>query len=802
MPCPHPQRLVLKRALWQPPRVVEQPDGSVVAVRLVCFPATLVHLLTPSSCQRLLNNNLLGTLPDLSTVLSAMLVRFASIPAASGFPLFRIDANRFEGPFPTWLLDVLSAGPATQPNATFVQVVPGISFVGNLFTGPTPHALITYVPWWKLHSPFESLASTTATVCPAGSYQNGVSASPGIGSVYFPTPICLPCLPGYYAPFPGVSSCTVSPVNTFASGSGNTNYSTCPSVSTSPLGSSSAAACVCPSGSSKNGGVDGGGVDEFSCSLCPAGTAYDAETLNCVACGVGSFAPFPASTACQPVDPGFYATPLGGPFTGQSQCTAGQYLNATAWLCMPCPAASFAPTPGALGACQPVPAGSHASEDATSYVFCTAGGYLDGSACQPCAPGSSSSDAAVACAANPPGQAAVFTVSSVLILAGVSAAGWNATLVADVAAAVAAVLRVNLSAVAVNGDAVASSAHRRRRALLLSAAALPFTVASWSGAAAAALQAPTFGGALLGALSSSLPLLSAVAVAPPTTAVSFTSACGDGEVVQNSTTMACTTCAANTFAAAGAASCAPCAPGWASMPGASACSPCVPGTFFDFTQGACRPCGVGLFAPLMGATACQVLPAGTIASFSGGAAPPVPVGYTVCPAGSFASVSAQACLRCAPGTVAPQSSAACSICTAGTYANSSSCLPCPLGASSPALSMHAADCTCASDGSHPPAGGTCPSAVSPPSQLGPVLGGVLGGVALLAAGATLLVLRAMRRRAAAAAAAAGWKAFVATEGEIVMGRKLGCVAGGGTSTVALTRCPRPPNPTSQGGRLW
>lgn len=90
---------------------------------------------------------------------------------------------------------------------------------------------------------------------------------------------------------------------------------------------------------------------------------------------------------------------------------------------------------------------------------------------------------------------------------------------------------------------------------------------------------------------------------------------------------------------------------------------------------------------------------------------------------------------------------------------------------------------CAFDGARPGASGACATAPSSSaalalskSQVGGIVGGVLGSFALLCVGGCFAARAVLRRRAAAA----GWRAFVASADEVVMGERLGS---GGCATI-------------------
>lgn len=108
------------------------------------------------------------------------------------------------------------------------------------------------------------------------------------------------------------------------------------------------------------------------------------------------------------------------------------------------------------------------------------------------------------------------------------------------------------------------------------------------------------------------------------------------------------------------------------------------------------------------------------------------------------------------------------------YASKSVCAPCPSGSTSPALSDGLVACTCP-DGTHPSLAG-CAAPLAPVVVGGSglpaaTLGGALGGAALLMIAVGMLARRELVRRHAQAHP--GWRAVVATAGEVNLGALLG-----------------------------
>jgi len=270
--------------------------------------------------------------------------------------------------------------------------------------------------------------NTSATLCAAGSFtstsgQASCTAAPAGSYATGPgaTSSTL-CALGSYSSTTGNSSCTTSPANFYVSTTGATSPTACPVSTTSPAGSTSAAACVpvgnpCLAGTWWNGSVcvnasaghyvpvDGAtsetacaagtyqpSTGQSSCISAPAGS-FAAGTGNTSAtlCAAGSITGSSGMAACTLAPAGSFAAGTGNTFftlcaagsftstTGQASCTlapAGSFAfntgNTSATLCA---AGSFTSSAG-QNLCTLAPAGSHATGTGnTSAALCAAGSF-------------------------------------------------------------------------------------------------------------------------------------------------------------------------------------------------------------------------------------------------------------------------------------------------------------------------------------------------------------------------------------------------------------------------------------------
>eukprot|EP00802_Teleaulax_amphioxeia_P008420 Tamp_08429.p1 GENE.Tamp_08429~~Tamp_08429.p1 ORF type:complete len:461 (+),score=18.65 Tamp_08429:454-1836(+) len=197
--------------------------------------------------------------------------------------------------------------------------------------------------------------------------------------------------------------------------------------------------------------------------------------------------------------------------------------------------------------------------------------------------------------------------------------------------------------------------------------------------------------------------------------LSLCSSCQPGTFSSSPGATACELCPANTFAAAGSGNCSAC-PMAASSPAGSASAGdclCDPGTFAQ--SGNCSECAAGRYSDRMGATVCSNCAPGTYQSEAGStsctACPGLPHASSpvesdaasdcICNAGYAGQADVAQCTACLPGKYKDAvGNSGCADCPANTYSeavaadDSSTCLACQSGASSPEGSDKRSMCVC------------------------------------------------------------------------------------------------------------
>jgi Scavenger receptor cysteine-rich domain/Tyrosine-protein kinase ephrin type A/B receptor-like len=192
---------------------------------------------------------------------------------------------------------------------------------------------------------YSLVASSVCYSCGTGSYSASASSTcidcvAGRYSVTFEAPSvahCLPCNPGRYASYSGLSHC-----------------GSCSAGWYSPAAST-------------------------TCTRCAAGRySPEPEAGTCIACSKGTYARFPAAVGCV-------------------NCSRGTYAEVTgSTLCVNCPAGRALAIPGATssGMCQSCAPGTYAQFAASSYcASCERGKYVETTAsasCVSCPPGRAS----------------------------------------------------------------------------------------------------------------------------------------------------------------------------------------------------------------------------------------------------------------------------------------------------------------------------------------------------------------------------------------------------------------------------
>ena len=187
--------------------------------------------------------------------------------------------------FPTTGAGILSIGAVNSLPTTFVTLVDRISLnsycAPGTFPDPTVVSCTPCAEGSVLASPVSSAGVVTScSLCPPGTFASGTGNK-----------VCTPCAAGTYAPNAGSGSC-----------------SACSGASSAAGAAMCAAAC--PAGTYS--GADG------SCIACPAGTfsatAGAATIASCVACASASTFSPPGAAACAATCPvGYYAAPPSSP---------------------------------------------------------------------------------------------------------------------------------------------------------------------------------------------------------------------------------------------------------------------------------------------------------------------------------------------------------------------------------------------------------------------------------------------------------------------------------------------------------
>jgi len=457
----------------------------------------------------------------------------------------------------------------------------------------------------------------TCITCGAGTY------STGLGQTSAST--CKACPAGQYQDDEGQATCKACGTNTYSAG-GASGCSACQAGSSS---AGSAAFCTCNAGYYS---VTGGSTTE-PCTQCPANSTSSAGSTKC-ACTAGHYSEdgFAGVDGC-PVCPANTYSEFDG--SGSTRCvpcadgytTEGETGKSRADQCKACPRGNYRSS--AMAACELCPKNTYSSiVGSGSCAPCPAGTHVDalGSqsifACQLCPPGSASTG----------GQdCAVCPVNTM----------------------------ANLGTSSGSTACVACPNNTDTRGFSNSTQCLTCPAG----------QATT---------------------GPKTPCTN----CPAG--YYSSGGSSCQECGANTFSGVGQASCTSC-PAGTHTDGATgqtsidACIACAAGHFSPGGGEPCQPCPINTYAN--DSTVCVECPGGTSTGgldgqSSKGSCKPCDNGYvsvaggscTACPAGKYASPSADACLPCAQGTysdsAASQSCKACPTSTNTTSAGATSVTAC------------------------------------------------------------------------------------------------------------------------------
>ena len=239
-------------------------------------------------------------------------------------------------------------------------------------------------PQGKYSTTIAATSSSSCASCPAGKYSlvSGATSSSG----------CVNCPNNAYG---GGASCTCNQGYRFAgltggpqecvgcpAGKFNNDFSTycasCPAGTTSPIGTSSAAACtaiVCAAASSLS-------INDCKCNAGYTG----ADNGVCLACAVGKYKTSSGSVACTVCET-YSNSPSGSSASGActcnagytgadggpcSACVAGKYKTSSGnAACTDCAVGTYSGTVGATAACTACGAGGTSPAGSTAFAACT-----------------------------------------------------------------------------------------------------------------------------------------------------------------------------------------------------------------------------------------------------------------------------------------------------------------------------------------------------------------------------------------------------------------------------------------------
>jgi len=239
-------------------------------------------------------------------------------------------------------------------------------------------------------------------ICNANYYSNGTSCviCPGGGISPAGSTSSSACTcPAGYSTSSGSGSCQQCPINTYSTAANSSSCTKCATGATSPAGSPSAAACVCPANSSIQGGACQCKANTYAtttagiltCTNCPTGATSPAGSTSC-ACPINTYATTTAGILTCNNCPTGTTSPAGSPSAAACVCPAG-FSKMSNGSCQQCAINTYAPAGSST--CTPCSAGQFSAAGATACTACPAGQYsaTAGSGCKTCLPGGVSSAA-------------------------------------------------------------------------------------------------------------------------------------------------------------------------------------------------------------------------------------------------------------------------------------------------------------------------------------------------------------------------------------------------------------------------
>ena len=181
---------------------------------------------------------------------------------------------------------------------------------------------------------------------------------------------CSACVPGSYKQLLGDDACQLCPAAKYSTAAASTECLSCPSNSTSLLGSNQLTDCTCLSGYTGDSGQ--------VCVACPTGTFKAVNgSRACERCEAGSYSEQAGSTVCTSCTKNSVG-PIGSTSRLECLCEPGFTPNTTSpqtLICLPCEAGTFKAIDG-TSVCEKCRPGSYSSAQKSVKCFlCSPGTY-------------------------------------------------------------------------------------------------------------------------------------------------------------------------------------------------------------------------------------------------------------------------------------------------------------------------------------------------------------------------------------------------------------------------------------------
>lgn len=482
---------------------------------------------------------------------------------------------------------------------------------------------------------------------------------------------CVTCTAGKFSG--GINNtCAPCPLGSYASGSGATVCTTCPTHSTtvSP-GATSVDDCVCGGGFEGEGGV---------CQSCGPGK-YDSGS-GCVSCAVNTYSSGFSANECTSC-PTYSSSALGSTTLTNCSCDAGFAWTGT--VCTPCLSGHVKPLPGNSLACEPCAAGTFAV-NTTTCLSCPIDTFQ----------ASTGADACEACRASSVSAAGSTSALDCLCLPGYAfvdaevdvcepcAVGYYKTALANepcVTCASGYSTASGASDSAALCEPCAAGTYLTEDAGVRTCVACPSNSVSLSGSdgQAECKCAPGFTESNGACTECEVGKYKPVEGAQPCTI------CPDGyvgvsgmsaEELRLSITGACVSCGVNTYTQ-DLATCAPCPVNSEAPAGSNELNDCVCSSGFTGEDGGpCQACEIGKYKSELGDVACSLCPVNT---WQGSTASSDATSCVACDVNSTSpeGSGAESDCQCKPGFTGPNGGP-CVACTDGSYESGTGDAPCTL----------------------------------------------------------------------------------------------------------------------------